>query len=128
MSIEFNPETGCIEIKETMSFTHHILPVIHQVREELEDWYSDEVESHSEEDINPNLNQDLENCNNFLIDSKDDSCWDERKIAVICEYIIDKYDRECNYPVYEPSIFDEEIIRCGIESFIEEEWEFDPRF
>jgi hypothetical protein len=126
MSIEVNEDLDVIEIIETMSFEHHVLPVIHQIREELQDWYDTESEDPSEVD-NPCLAEDLESCKSFLDDTVDDN-WNKRwKTVCLCE-IVNEYERECNYHVYEPSIFDEEIIRKGVENFIEEEWGFDPRF
>ena len=127
MSIEVNEDLGVIEITETMSFEHHVLPVVHQIRDELQDWYDTESEDPTEVD-NPSLAEDLEGCKNFLDDTADDDNWNKRWIKVCLDEIVNEYDRECNYPVYEPSIFDEEIIRKGVENFIEEEWGFDPRF
>ena len=127
MSMYVNEETGSIEITETMSFEHHVLPVIHQIREELQDWYDTESEDPTEVD-NTHLAEDLESCKNFLDDTADDDNWNKRWKTVCLSAIIDEYDNECNYPVYEPSIFDEELIRKGVENFIEEEWGFDPRF
>ena len=51
--------------------------------------------------------------------------FNKRQIAVCMQCIVDVYEEECNYPVYEPSIFDEDIIRMGIAKFLEEEWDIE---
>jgi hypothetical protein len=127
MSIEINEDLEVIEITETLSWKHHVLPVIHQIREELENWY--DIKSEDPSEVNDIcLEEDLKGCKNFLDDTKDDH-WNKRWIKVCLDEIVNEYEREYNYALstYEPSIFNEELIRNAVENFIEEEWEFDPR-
>ena len=133
MSIKVNENLDVIEITETLSFEYNVLPVIHQIREELQDWYDTwydtEFEDPSEFD-NLSLTEDLEGCKNFLDDTKDDN-WNKRWIKVCLDEIVNEYERESDCPAYEASkvsIFDEDLIRKAVENFIEEEWGFDPRF
>lgn len=106
MSIEINENDFSIEIKETLSFQHHVLPIIHAMQEDAA--FVDDVD---------------EELLQKFIDMTDENWTDKQKIDILSK-ITDQFGRESNYDLYQPSIFDEELIRDCCNSFLEEEFEF----
>lgn len=99
--IEFNDKLEQIEIKETLSFKHHVLPVFNDIRDDLK--LEDE-----DDDIKKFLNYEL---------THDDK-------MEILHYIEDEYDRTSNY--YDnKSIFDEEMIAESLMAWITDNFDIE---
>ena len=128
--VRVNEETGCIEIVETMTFEASVLPVLREIREELTESINDKISYLNKDEFELMVEQgNSEACqiaaiSQFLDDTVEEN-FNKRQIAVCMQCIVDAYDEECNYPVYEPSIFDKDIIRKGIEKFLAEEWDIE---
>ena len=111
--VSVNEETNCIEVIETLNFEETVLPVIKELQEQL----NEKLSSEDKDDL---TNFEIESANLFIKTEE----FNKRQIAVCLQFIVDAFDEECNYPVYEPSVFDKDIIRKGVEQFIEEEFEY----
>jgi hypothetical protein len=105
MSIEVNSTNLEIEIKETMSFKHHVEPIYNEIKEDI----SFEAEENPN-DVNMN-----EFAKHELIDS-------ER--LEILEKVKEHYEYETYRNDREVSIFDEYIIRSAIAEWIDENYDF----
>jgi hypothetical protein len=128
--VRVNEETGNIEVVETMTFEASMLPVLREIRDELSESINDKIKYLNKDEFELMVEHgNSEACqiaaiSQFLEETAEET-FTNRQIAVCMQCIVDAYDEECNYPVYEPSIFDEDIIRMGIEKFLEEEWDIE---
>ena len=128
--VRVNEETGNIEVVETMTFEASVLPVLREIRDELSESINDKIKYLNKDEFELMVEQgNSEACqiaaiSQFLEETVEET-FNKRQIAVCMQCIVDVYEEECNYPVYEPSIFDEDIIRMGIAKFLEEEWDIE---
>lgn len=127
--VELNEKDLCIEVHEQLSWDHSVKYVFNELKEELSDWYEnnlEDIENTGEAyDATP---EDMENCGKFLDFVRDMEKDESREFKVaVLKNIMDHWDTVSYREDCEVSIFDEDIIREGIYQTIEEEFDFDGR-
>lgn len=127
--VELNEKDLCLEIREQLSWDGSVKFAFEEIRQELEDWYENNLEDIKETGIAYDASyEDMENCGNFLDYA---SCMEkdlsrEFKVAIL-KNIMEHWNNVSYRDDCEVSIFDEDIIREGIYQTIEEEFDFDGR-
>ena len=106
--IEFNDKLEQIEIKECLSFEHHVLPIFNELKGEIEYQHESKVP----EDLNDVEKYDYEKEEDFLTYKLSH----EDKMEML-HYIEDEYERNSNY-FDGASIFDEDSIRTCVWAWI----------
>lgn len=102
--ITINEDQECVEISEALPFNG---PVQNKYNEILE-YQRDDLEIDKDE-LRPDVIAEIKKFLNYSLTHED-------KLKIL-EYIVDKYERSMNY--YEnASIFDDDLIREGIENWI----------
>ena len=136
--VELNEKDLCIDVREQLSWDHSVKNIFNEIKDELTDWYENNLEDIREDGIAYDASyEDMENCGKFLdfASCMERDCSREFKVAVL-KNIIDYWDTvlcmlQCYTVTYrddcEASIFDADIIREGIYRTIEEEFNFDGR-
>lgn len=127
--VELNEKDLCIEVREQLSWDGSVKLAFEGIRQELDDWYENNLEDIKETGIAYDASyEDMENCGRFLdyVSGMEKDWPREFKVAVL-KNIMDHYDTVSYREDCEVSIFDEEIIREGIYQTIEEEFNFDGR-
>lgn len=127
--VELNEKDLCIEVHEQLSWDGSVKFVFNEIKEELLDWYENNLEDIKEDGIAYDASyEDMENCGKFLDFVSDmEKDWSrEFKVAVL-KNIIEHWNNVSYREDCEVSIFDEDIIREGIFQTIEEEFDFDGR-
>jgi hypothetical protein len=127
--VELNEKDLCIEVHEQLSWDGSVKFVFNEIKEELSDWYENNLEDIKEDGIAYDASyEDMENCGKFLdFVSYMEKDWSrEFKVAVL-KNIIEHWNNVSYREDCEVSIFDEDIIREGIFQTIEEEFDFDGR-
>ena len=127
--VELNEKDLCIEVHEQLSWDGTVKFVFNEIKEELSDWYENNLEDIKEDGIAYDASyEDMENCGKFLDFVSDmEKDWSrEFKVAVL-KNIIEHWNNVSYREDCEVSIFDEDIIREGIFQTIEEEFDFDGR-
>jgi hypothetical protein len=127
--VELNEKDLCIEVHEQLSWDGSVKFVFNEIKEELSDWYENNLEDIKEDGIAYDASyEDMENCGKFLDFVSDmEKDWSrEFKVAVL-KNIIEHWNNVSYREDCEVSIFDEDIIREGIFQTIEEEFDFDGR-
>ena len=109
--ITINEDQECVEISEFLQFNGPVQNKYNEIVEALQfdlDMNKDELHPDSIEDTKKFLNYTLTH---------------EDKLKIL-EYIVDKYERSMNY--YEnASIFDDDLIREGIENWITDNFDIE---
>jgi hypothetical protein len=123
--VEFNEKDLCLEIHEQLSWDGSVKFVFENIRQELEDWYENNLDDIEENDISCD---DMDNCGKFLdtVSGMEKDWPRELKVAIL-KNIMEYWNNVSYEDDYEASIFDEDIIREGIYQTIEEEFNFDCR-
>lgn len=127
--VELNEKDLCIEIRERLSWDHTVKFIFNEIKEELTDWYENNLEDIREDGIAYDASyEDMENCGRFLDFVSDmEKDWSrEFKVATL-KNIMDHWQTVTYTNDCEASIFDEDVIREGIYQTIEEEFNFDGR-
>ena len=127
--VELNEKDLCIEVHEQLSWDGSVKFAFEEIRQELEDWYENNLEDIRETGIAYDASyDDMENCGKFLdyVSGMEKDWPREFKVAIL-KNIMDHWDTVSYREDCEVSIFDEEIIREGIYQAIEEEFNFDGR-
>lgn len=127
--VELNEKDLCIEVREQLSWDGSVKSEFEEIRQELEDWYENNLEDIKETGIAYDASyEDMENCGHFLdyVSGMEKDWPREFKVAIL-KNIMDHWDTVSYREDCEVSIFDEEIIREGIYQTIEEEFNFDGR-
>jgi uncharacterized protein YihD (DUF1040 family) len=127
--VELNEKDLCIEVHEQLSWDGSVKFVFNEIKEELSDWYENNLEDIKEDGIAYDASyEDMENCGKFLdfVSGMEKDWSREFKVAVL-KNIIEHWNNVSYREDCEVSIFDEDIIREGIFQTIEEEFDFDGR-
>jgi hypothetical protein len=127
--VELNEKDLCIEVREQLSWDYRVKFVFEEIRQELEDWYENNLEDIKEDGIAYDASyEDMENCGRFLdaVAGMENDWPRELKVAIL-KNIMEHWDTVSYRDDCEVSIFDEDIIREGIFQTIEEEFDFDGR-
>lgn len=100
--IEFNEQKEELEIKEVLSFKHHVLPYFNEIKQDIEGF--DPLQENEKDFLKYTLSHD-----------------DKMNIL---HYIEDEYERNSNY--YDnASIFDPEMIKKCIKDWISDYFEIE---
>lgn len=127
--VELNEKDLCLEIREQLSWDHSVKYIFNEIKDELTDWYENNLEDIKETGIAYDASyEDMENCGRFLdyVSGMEKDSRREFKVAIL-KNIMEHWDNESYREDCEVSIFDEDIIREGIYQTIEEEFNFDGR-
>lgn len=127
--VELNEKDLCIEVHEQLSWDGSVKFVFNEIKEELSDWYENNLEDIKEDGIAYDASyEDMENCGKFLDFVSDmEKDWSREFKVAILKNIIEHWNNVSYREDCEVSIFDEDIIREGIFQTIEEEFDFDGR-
>lgn len=123
--VELNERDLCLEIHEQLSWDHSVKFIFNEIREELSDWYENNLEDIKDTgeayDATP---EDMDNCKQFLdtVSGSEENWPRELKIKTL-KNIMEQWETIIN----EDSIFDKDVICEGIYQTIEEEFNFDGR-
>lgn len=110
---EINDKEECIEIKEYLTFNGTVQPVYDKFIERA----TNDLEIEGEPGSNfSEANKKLKEIVEYELTHYD-------KLEIL-QSIIDKFNDSCD-DVYNVSIFDEDIIKAGIENWIGEKFEYD---
>lgn len=102
--LRLNKEDFSVEVVEALSFEHHVLPIIEEIKEEVKDALADPE------------NDTLANAHEFV----EREISDEDKLDIL-RMIIEGYETEMDYNF---SIFNEDFIREQICYWIEGQFDF----
>ena len=127
--VELNEKDLCLELREQLSWDHSVKHIFNEIKEELADWYENNLEDIKENGIAYDATyDDMENCGRFLdaVSDMEKDWLKEFKVAIL-KNIMEHWNNVSYMDDCEVSIFDEDIIREGIFQTIEEEFNFDGR-
>lgn len=127
--VELNEKDLCIEVHEQLSWDGSVKSIFEEIRQELEDWYENNLEDIRETGIAYDASyEDMENCGKFLdFVSGMEKDWPREFKVSILKNIMDYWETVSYREDIEVSIFADDIIREGIYQTIEEEFDFDGR-
>lgn len=127
--VELNEENLCLEVHEQLSWDGSVKFVFEDIRQELEDWYENNLDDIRENGIAYDASyDDLDNCGKFLDTvSGMEKDWPRELKVTILKNIMEHWNTVSHEDDCEVSVFDKEIIREGIYQTIEKEFNFDCR-
>lgn len=127
--VEFNEKDLCIEVHEQLSWDGSVKFIFENIRQELENWYENNLDDIAENGIAYDATyDDINNCGKFLdVVSGLEKDWPRELKVAILKNIMEYWNNLPDKNDCEVSIFDEDIISEGIFKTIEEEFNFDGR-
>ena len=127
--VELNEKNLCLEVHERLSWDGSVKFVFEDIRQELEDWYENNLDDIRENGIVYDASyDDLDNCGKFLDTvSGMEKDWPRELKVTILKNIMEHWNAVSHENDCEVSVFDKEIICEGIYQTIEKEFNFDCR-